>query len=121
MTRRLERINALLRNEISAVLASELTDPRLVSMVSVTEVDCGRDLSHAKVFVSILGAQHQKKSTLAALQSAAGFVHRTLRSRVDLRAVPTLDFRLDESIELGMDLLEKIRDNAPLPGTQHQE
>lgn len=118
MPRRLERINALLRNEISAVLASELTDPRLVSMVSVTEVDCGRDLSHARVFVSILGAQYQKKSTLAALQSSAGFVQRTLRSRVDLRAVPTLDFRLDESIELGTELLEKIRDNVRPPDPQ---
>ena len=115
MTRRLERVNVLLRDEISAVLSSELSDPRLTSMVSVTEVDCSPDLGRAKVFVSVLGGDDDKSATLEALKSAAGFVHHSLRSRVKLRAVPSLDFRLDESIEMGTDLLEKIRQIAPQP------
>ncbi len=110
----------MLRREISAVLSSELSDPRLSSMISVTEVDCSPDLGRARVFVSVLGGEEDKASALAALKSAAGFVHRSLRSRVRLRSVPSLDFRLDESIEAGMDLIDKIRRNVPQPGFSDQ-
>ena len=120
MTRRLERVNVVLRDEISAILSSELSDPRLTSMVSVTEVDCSPDLGRAKVFVSVLGGPDDKSATLEALKSAAGFVHRSLRSRVKLRAVPSLDFRLDESIEIGSEMLEKIRQIVPESGPSDQ-
>ena len=115
MSRRLERVNGLLRQEISAIVSSELSDPRLGTMVSVTEVDCSPDLGSAKVYVSVLGGQEDKSASLEALRSAAGFVHRNLRHRVRLRAVPSLEFRLDESIEAGFVVLEKIRQNLPMP------
>ena len=115
MSRRLERVNGLLRQEISAIVSSELSDPRLGSLVSVTEVDCSPDLGSAKVYVSVLGGQEDKSASLKALNSAAGFVHRSLRHRVRLKTVPSLEFRLDESIEAGFALLEKIRRTVPQP------
>jgi ribosome-binding factor A len=115
MSRRLERVNGLLRQEISAIVSSDLSDPRLGSLVSVTEVDCSPDLGSAKVYVSVLGGQKEKSASLEALKSAAGFVHRNLRGRVRLRTVPSLEFRLDESIEAGFAILEKIRQTVTHP------
>ena len=115
MSRRLERVNGLLRQEISAIVSSDLSDPRLGSLVSVTEVDCSPDLGSAKVYVSVLGGQEEKSASLEALNSAAGFVHRNLRDRVRLRTVPSLEFRLDESIEAGFAILEKIRQTVTHP------
>ncbi|MCH8205992.1 MAG: 30S ribosome-binding factor RbfA [Chloroflexi bacterium] len=113
MTRRMDRVNALLRQEISRVLTIELKDPRLSSVVSITHVDSSPDLKRARVFVSVLGDKDAKKRTLTALKSARGFIHRSIRQQLTLKAVPTLEFRLDESIEQGAEMLERIRDLAP--------
>ena len=120
MSRRLERVNGLLRQEISAIVSSDLSDPRLGSLVSVTEVDCSPDLGSAKVYVSVLGGQEEKSASLEALNSAAGFVHRNLRGRVRLRTVPSVEFRLDESIEAGFAILEKIRQTVTHPSADDQ-
>ena len=109
MARRLERVNVLLREAISEVVPSELSDPRMAEIVSVTEVECSVDLRRAKVFVSVLGSKEDKISSLKALRSASGFVHHRLKSSVTLRSVPQLDFRIDESLEFGADILDKIK------------
>ena len=108
MPRRMDRINVLLRQEISRVLAVELRDPRVSSIVSVTHVDASADLRNAKVFVSVLGDQSEKRSTLKALKSAAGFIRHSMRPHLTLKAIPSLDFMLDESIEHGAELLQMI-------------
>ena len=113
MSRRLERVNVLLRQEISRVLASELRDPRLSSMVSVTRVETSPNMGIAKVFVSVLGDGTDKSNTLKALKSASGFVHRSVRHRVALRTVPTVDFYIDESIEQGAEILKLMDEAAP--------
>ena len=109
MTRRMERINGLLRQEISSLLLTEVNDPRLSSIVSITQVDTSADLRNAKVFVSVLGTTSEKNTALDGLHSAAGFVHRSLRKNVGLKIVPTLHFKLDESIERGTEVLEAIK------------
>jgi ribosome-binding factor A len=96
--KRLERVNQLVKEEISAVLLRELKDPRL-GFVSVTEVETSKDLRTAKVFVSVLGDERQWQASLTALQSARGFIRNWLRSHLDLRVTPTLDFRADRSME----------------------
>ena len=116
MNRRMERVNVVLRQEISRVLALELKDPRLSSMVSVTHVDTAADLRLAKAYVSVLGDQADKDSTLRALRSAAGFVRRCMRTQLTLKFVPTVEFYLDESIEYGTALLKIIDEVSP--GTQ---
>ena len=108
MSRRVDRINAILRREISRVLATELRDPRISTIVSVTRVDATSDLRYAKVYISVLGDEEEKRRTLRALRSASGFVHWNLRKHLAFKAVPSLEFVLDESIEQGAKMLELI-------------
>jgi ribosome-binding factor A len=108
MSRRMERINSLIRQEISSIVATDLNDPRLASMITITSVDTASDLSRAKVFVSIMGHPDQKRRALKGLKSASGFVKRSLRPRLTLRAVPEIEFRIDDSIERGVNMLHLI-------------
>lgn len=113
MTRRTDRVNVLLRQELSRVVADELRDPRLASIVSVTHVETAPDLRHAKAFVSVLGGPPEKLNTLKALRSAAGFIRRNMRQNLALKEVPSFTFYLDESIERGAEVLEIINEVAP--------
>jgi ribosome-binding factor A len=96
--KRLERVNQLIKEEVSAVLQRQLKDPRL-GFVTVTEVDTTADLKLARVYVSVLGADEQWASSFKALESARGFVWNWLRKHLDLRATPQLVFRPDRSME----------------------
>ena len=96
--KRLERVNQLIKEEVSAVLQRELKDPRL-GFVTVTDVETAKDLRVAKVFVSVLGDDKQWTASMAALTSARGFIRSWLRQNLDLRVVPDLDFRADRSME----------------------
>jgi ribosome-binding factor A len=110
MTRRIDRINDLLREEISRIIASELRDPRLPPVVSITRVEVSQDLHYAKVFVSVMGDREGKLNALKALKSASGFIHRNARRNLALKTVPTFEFVLDESIERGAEVLELIKE-----------
>ena len=113
MSRRMLRVNTLLRQEISRVLASEVNDPRVSSLVSVTRVDTSSDLGTARVFVSVLGTDADKKEALNALRSAAGYIRKSIRRQVSLRAVPAVEFSLDRSLEEGEAVLKLINEVAP--------
>ena len=108
MTRRADRINGLLRQEISLLLSREIKDPRLNGIISITEVQTSPDLRSARVFVSVLGDQETKDAALDGIQSAASFLRRSLRDRLKLRYVPFLKFALDDSIEDADALLRVI-------------
>jgi len=95
--KRIERVNQLIKEEISALLQRGLKDPR-IGFVTVTEVEVSKDLSHAKVYVSILGSEAEWRASLAALESASGFIHHQLRRRLRLRVIPSLLFRPDRSM-----------------------
>jgi ribosome-binding factor A len=96
--KRLERVNQLIKEEISLLLQRELKDPRL-GFVTITDVETTADLRSAKVFVSVLGNDEQWRASMAALESARGFVRNWLRDHLALRVTPTLDFRPDRSME----------------------
>ena len=96
--KRLERVNQLVKEEISTLLQRELKDPRL-GFVSVTEVETTADLKQAKVFVSVLGSDEQWVKSFKALESARGFIWAWLRRNLDLRVTPDLSFRPDRSME----------------------
>ena len=113
MTRRIDRVNGLLRQEIGRVLTSRLKDPRLSPVMSVTRVDTSADLRHARVFVSVLGDETTRQLTMRALRSAAGFIHRDVRQHLTIKNVPALTFQIDQSIEQGAEMLRKIRALAP--------
>jgi ribosome-binding factor A len=110
MSRRIERINALLREEIAILLAREIKDPRLGTMVSITGVDTSPDLRNATVKVSVLGDREEVQETLAALKHAAGYLRREMGARLKLRQIPELTFRLDRSIEEGSRVLDLLRE-----------
>ena len=99
--RRMDRVNALLRERIGEVLVTELSDPRLASVISVIRVVTSSDLRNAKVYVSVLGDDGQKQKSLEALTSASGFINRSVKKGVDLKYMPFLVFELDNSIEKG--------------------
>jgi ribosome-binding factor A len=96
--KRLDRVNQLIKEEISMLLQRELKDPRL-GFVTVTEVETAKDLRQARVFVSVLGDEAQWAGSLQALGSARGFIRNRLRHHLDLRVTPELDFRADRSME----------------------
>ena len=113
--KRLDRVNQLLKEEISMLLQRELKDPRL-GFVTVTAVETSKDLRVAKVFVSVLGGEAEWASSLSALASAKGFVRSWLRQHLELRVTPELDFRPDRSMEHAARiqvLLKQLDDTSP--------
>jgi len=113
MTRRAERVNDLLREEISSIVHRDLKDPRLGGLISITEVETSPDFRHARVFVSVMGTDEERVASLKALNSAAGFMRRELRARLQsLRYLPELTFKPDDSIERGMRLSALINQVA---------
>ena len=106
MAHRVERVNSLIRQEISELLQRQVKDPRLGNFVSVIAVSASPDLKFAKIFVSCLGGEKKKQETLDALAAASGFFRRELARRLKLRRVPELSFQWDDSIERGAHLLQ---------------
>ena len=108
MSRRTDRIDALLRQEISQLLSRQIKDPRLAGVISITRVETSTDLRNARVFLSVLGDQAAKQAALAGIQSASAFLRHELRDRLTMRYVPFLEFVLDESIERSDRLLQMM-------------
>jgi len=108
MKRRIERINHLIRQEISELLWKEVNDPRLVSLISVTSVSTTEDLTEAKIFISALGNDIDKNEILKGFAAASGFLRKQLSHRLRLKHIPHLSFQFDDSIERGARVLELI-------------
>lgn len=96
MNQRLERINNLIRDEISAMLRKDLHDP-LIGFVTITDVEVSPDLRHAKVFFSVLGDPEQVQNSIKGLLRARKFINSRLAERIELRYIPKLRFILDET------------------------
>ena len=120
MTRRMGRVNELIREELSVLLLHELKDPRIVAMTTVTHVETSPDLEHARVYVSVMGTDEERAGAMQGLKSAEGFLRRSLAGRVKMRRVPALNFALDTSMEEGAQMLELIDRVADGHGA-HQE
>lgn len=116
MTRRTERLNQLLREEVSDLLRRGVKDPRISGLVTITEVDVSPDLRRAKVYVSVLGTKEDTASTFRALDAAARFLQRELGRRLTIRRTPELTFLRDDSLERGAHLLS-LMDQAREDGT----
>lgn len=110
---RMERVNSELRKQIS-VLVDTVKDPRVNGMISVLRVDCDEDLTLAKVYVSVMGAQSSPQAVVDALNGAQGYIRSCLRNKVKLRNIPTLQFRYDDSMEYGMKI-SRILDTLDIP------
>jgi len=116
---RAERLAEVIRTEASEIIQHRLKDPR-IGFVSIIDVVVSGDLRHAKIFVSVLGDEEAKKRTMTALERATGRVRSELGTRLAVRFIPAILFRLDESIERGArvtSLLREVAEEEP-PGSR---
>ena len=110
MTRRLERINALIRNTIGELLLAKISDPRIdPARTSVTRVETADDLLSAKVFVSVIGTEGDQRRTLAALKHASGHIQELMMRQIELRSTPILSFILDTQFKKTLETLSLIQ------------
>ena len=98
--------------ELSKIISFEVKDPRIHPMTSVVSVEVTPDLKYAKVFVSVLGSEQEKKDTQEGLKSAASHIRTQLARTLNLRNTPELTFVIDDSIEYGVTMSKRIDDLA---------
>jgi ribosome-binding factor A len=109
-SRRIERINHLLRQEIADLLAREVKDAALnTPLLSITDVETSPDLRSAKVYFSVYGDEETVEAARTHLTRASGFLHHNLKERLDLRHTPHLEFILDQSLARGDRIMRLIR------------
>lgn len=108
MTTRQERVNELLKTEISDIIRRAIKDPRL-GFVTITDVEVSKDLRHAKVFVSVFGDEQAKKESIAVLQSASGYIRGEFGRRVHMKIIPEITFKIDTAVEHGARIFELLQ------------
>ena len=113
MSRRTDRINEQLREEISTLLARQVKDPRLNAIISITRVVSSGDLRSARVYISVMGNQKTREAALAGMQSAASYLRRELRDRINMKHTPFLSYQLDDSLEEADQVLRLMNQVKP--------
>ena len=93
------RVAGLLKREISMLMRNKINDPRLHQLI-VTDVEVSKGCSHAKVYISV-SAQENEQQILKAIAGATGFIRSNLSSNLELKFVPKLSFKIDNSYEQG--------------------
>ena len=109
MSQRTDRVDELLRQEIGAIVAREIADPR-VGFATITKVETTRDLSHARVLVSVIGQPEERKATIAALRRAMPFVRHELGKVLRIKRIPDLHVELDDTAERGTRVLQLLNE-----------
>jgi len=116
--RRPDRVAEAIREEVAGFLADGAKDPRVTGLVTVTGVDLTRDLRHAKVFVSVLGSDAERKETFEGLASIASHLRIRVGRALRLRVAPDIEFKADDSIARAArieTLLAQIKDGKNPP------
>ena len=104
------RINNEVHRELSNIIRTEIKDPRVSEMTSVTDVYVAPDLKTCKAYISVLGDEDQLRETIEGLQSAVGFIRKKLAENVNLRNTPEITFVADDSIAYGVKMSKMIDD-----------
>lgn len=104
-----EKVAHLMRREVADILERKLRDPRITTTVTVTDVEVTKDLSYARIFVTMSATEEARKGVMEALQHATGFVRRELGNRMELREVPGIRFEYDGSLDRGARVDEILR------------
>jgi ribosome-binding factor A len=110
----LERVKEDLLREITWVIANQVRDPRVSSMVTVTELRLAPDMRNATIFVSIMGEDADKKESIIGLNKAAPFIQKMAAARVRMKHFPKFYFKLDKTIDYSVhinDLFKEIKDD----------
>lgn len=112
-TRRTQRMALQIQQEIGMMLFRNVKDRR-IGLVTVTGVELSPDLRHARVFITAMGGEKEKKESLEALNHASGWIRHELGQRIRMKFLPEIVFRADNSQEYGerIDrLLDEIREH----------
>ena len=105
-SRRVERVAALIRREMSELLINGIRDERVqLGMISITAVHVAGDLQHCRIYVSVLGSDAERDQALEGLRSASSYVKGELSRRMKLRRTPEVVFYLDKGLEKGTAVL----------------
>lgn len=105
---RVSRLNEEIKKIVSHLIRNELRDPRIAPMTSIIEVDVTRDLRYASIYISVLGSEEEKNDTLEALKKSSGFVRREIGQKIKARYTPEILFKLDNSIQRGVEMYQTI-------------
>ena len=119
---RTQRIGDQMQRELALLIQREIKDPRL-GLVTITGVEVSRDLSHAKVFITVMGKdddQDAVRDNLRILNDAGGFLRMQLGKAMQLRTVPQLHFNYDASVRRGVELTSLI-ERAVADDRKHNE
>jgi ribosome-binding factor A len=111
MSERMRRVNESVRHVLAEALP-DLKDPR-IGLVTVTGVDTAPDLSHATVYVSVLGSARKQRASLLGLEAAHGLLQSRLARELRLKRTPQLTFEYDPTIERGVRMTRLIDELAP--------
>jgi ribosome-binding factor A len=109
---RMRRVNEAVREVLSGHITEDLKDPR-IGFVTVTGVETSPDLRRARVYVSVLGSENERKEALAGLRNSAGFLQSKVGEELRMKRTPTLEFHYDESIDRGMRISELLDELGP--------
>lgn len=98
---RIRRVAEQLKKDVSQIIGSQLKDPRVAGITSVTEVQLSKDLRYASIYVSIFGNETEREEMLQTLIRATGYIRSEIGRRIKLRYTPEINFYLDNSMEYG--------------------
>lgn len=100
---RTQRVESLIKQEISRILLRELSDPR-IGFATITRVEVSKDIKFAKIYYSVLGSEEEKKKTQIGLKSATGFIKKIIGERLKLRFTPEIVFEPDEALSKSLEV-----------------
>lgn len=100
---RTQRIESLIKQEVSKILLRELSDPR-IGFATITRVEVSKDIKFAKIYYSVLGSEEEKKKTQLGLKSATGFIKKIIGEKLKLRFTPEIVFKPDEALSKSLEV-----------------
>ena len=116
------RVSVEVQRHLAAIIREEVKDPRVSSLVSVTEAVVAPDLSTCKAYISVLGSAEDLASTVEGLQRAEGYIRRELAHRLNLRNTPEIRFIADDSIAYGVEMTHRLTELvAEIPDRPEEE
>jgi ribosome-binding factor A len=117
---RSRRVAEQIQRELAVLIQQELKDPRL-GMLTISAVEVSKDMSTAKVFITVFNEEQDRKNTLEALEHATGFLQHELGRLMSLRIIPKLRFVYDESVVRGAELSALIDKAVKEDRAKHHE
>lgn len=114
------RVNGEVQRVLAEIIRGEIKDPRISPWTSVVAVEVAPDLKSCKAWISVLGGEEARVSTLEGLRSAEGFIRTKLAKTINLRNTPDITFVMDQSIEYGVHMSHRI-DEVLARDAEHEE